>query len=522
MASGSISLSSSKAWRGKIAWSAEANTAGNYSRLYVCATMWKTDGYMTSSNSRTSGSITIDGTSYDLIGYQEFEDEVCIFEDTITIYHDDDGKKSVSISLSCNGQSGTSLSGYTLDGSGVAVLDTIYRSATLSVGDGTLGTEQTISVVSDSTSLKYTISYSCGSNSGTIVSKTTSKSIKWTPPLELATANTTGTSVSVKLTLTTYAGSTSIGTATATFNCAIPASVKPSFTVAFSDAAGYKDTYGVYLQMLSCLRIVVDATAPHGATVKTYKITANGETLTNADSTTSVLTKSGEITVRVSVTDSRNRTTQADYTVDVEAYSRPNVSQLAVLRCNSDGTANDQGGYVKVTYSATADALDSQNTVSYKLEYKKTSVSSYTVVNLTQYNNNFSISGQYIFAADTGSSYNVRLTATDKFIAVTKETTASTAATIMHYKADGRGIGLGKISEVVDAVDVGWDVHMNGNAVTGLGTPTDDTDAVPLGYLNDELADYLGVVLKTGQYGTAANRPAAGTRGRIYFQKVGS
>lgn len=289
----------------------------------------------------------------------------------------------------------------------------------------------------------------------------------------------------------------------------------------FSDAAGYKDTYGVYLQMLSCLRTVVTATAPHGATVKSYKIAANGETLTTADSTTGVLTQSGSITIRVSVTDSRNRTTEIEYTIDVDEYSRPNVSQLAVLRCNSDGTANDQGGYVKVTFSAGADSLDGQNTVSYKLEYKKTTATSYTVVNLTQYTGNFSISGKtYLFTADTGSSYDVRLTVTDKFIAVAKATTASTAATIMHYKANGRGIGLGKISEVDEAVDVGWDVHMNGKTVTGLSDPTDDSDAVPLGYLEETLAGYLGAILKTGQYGTTL--PAAGTPGRLFFKKVGS
>ena len=521
MAEGSIALDSAKAWEGSIYWKSTANTAGNYSSLYVYATMWKTDGWLTSSNSPTSGTITIDGTSYKLTGYQEFEDSVCIFEDTLTIYHDNDGKKSVSISLSCNGQANTSLSGYTLTGSGIAVLDTIHRSANLSVGNGTLGTEQTISVVSDSTSLKYTVSYSCGTKTGTIATKTSSKSIKWTPPLDLATANTTGTTVTVKLTLTTYSGSTSIGTASATFTCSIPDSVKPSFTVEFSDAAGYKDTYGVYLQMLSCLRTVVTATAPHGATVKAYKIAANGETLTTADSTTGVLTKSGSITVRVSVTDSRNRTTESEYTIDVDEYSRPNVSQLAVLRCNSDGTANDQGGYVKVTFSAGADSLDGQNTVAYKLEYKKTTATSYTVVNLTQYTGNFALSGKtYLFTADTGSSYNVRLTVTDKFIAVTKATTASTAATIMHYKANGRGIGLGKISEVDNAVDVGWDIHMNGKTVTGLPNPTDGTDAVPLGYLDETLAGYLGAILKTGQYGTTL--PAAGTPGRLFFKKVGS
>lgn len=131
MASGSISLSSSKAWSGEITWSSEAHIDGNYSTLYVVAKMWKTDGYLTSSNSPTSGTITINGTSYSLIGYQQFKDSVTIFEESLPISHNSGGKKTVSISLSCKGQPSTSLASATLAGSGNAVLDNIPRDVSL-------------------------------------------------------------------------------------------------------------------------------------------------------------------------------------------------------------------------------------------------------------------------------------------------------------------------------------------------------------------------------------------------------
>lgn len=494
MASGTIWLDSPKAWSGKIVWSSYADTAGNYSDVYIYASMWKTDGYLTSSNSPTNGTITIDGSTYGLIGYQQFEDEVCIFEDTIRIYHDSNGSKSIGISLSCNGQGGTSLSGYTLSGSGTAVLDTIVRSATLSVSDGTLGTEKTISIVSDSDSLTYTITYSCGSKSGTICTKSSSKSIKWTPPLALAEANTTGVNVSVKLSLTTYSGSISVGTDSKTIQCAIPASVKPSFTAEFTDAAKFKDNYGTYIQHLSKLHTVVSASSLYGATIKGYKITANGETFTTAESTTGVLTASGNITVQISVTDSRDRTTQTNYTINVTAYTLPAVTSLSIHRCDSTGKETDQGAYVQVTFSASADQFNSKNTVSYKLEYKKSSAYNYTVVNLTAYNNVFSISGKtYIFAADTGSSYDVRITVTDAFSAVSKSTTASTAATIMHLKANGKGLGLGKVAEVDNAVDVGWDFQMNSHTITGLADPKNDSDAVPKSYVSAQMANVISL-----------------------------
>ena len=474
--------------------------------------MWKTDGYLTSSNSPTNGTITIDGSTYGLIGYQQFEDEVCIFEDTIRIYHDSNGAKSISISLSCNGQGGTSLSGYTLSGSGTAVLDTIVRSATLSVSDGTLGTEKTISIVSDSDSLTYTITYSCGSKSGTICTKSSSKSIKWTPPLALAEANTTGANVSVKLSLTTYSGSISVGTDSKTIQCAIPASVKPSFTVEFTDAAKYKNTYGTYIQHLSKLHTVISASSLYGATIKGYKIVTNGETFTTAESTTGVLTSSGDITVQITVTDSRDRSTQSNYTINVTAYTLPSVTSLSIHRCDSTGKENDQGAYVQATFSASADPFNSKNTVSYKLEYKKSTAVSYTAVNLTQYKNVFSLSGKtYIFAADTGSSYDVRITVTDAFTSVTRSTTASTAATIMHLKANGKGLGLGKVAEVDDAVDVGWNMQMNGNAIRGLADPENDDDAVTKRFVSEQMGKVLSDVYPVGAIyiSTASTSPAS-------------
>lgn len=512
MASGTIWLDSPKAWSGKISWSSYADTAGNYSDVYIYASMWKTDGYLTSSNSPTNGTITIDGSTYGLIGYQQFEDEVCIFEDTIRIYHDSNGAKSISISLSCNGQGGTSLSGYTLSGSGTAVLDTIVRSATLSVSDGTLGTEKTISIVSDSDSLTYTITYSCGSKSGTICTKSSSKSIKWTPPLALAEANTTGANVSVKLSLTTYSGSISVGTDSKTIQCAIPASVKPSFTVEFTDAAKYKNTYGTYIQHLSKLHTVISASSLYGATIKGYKIVTNGETFTTAESTTGVLTSSGDITVQITVTDSRDRSTQSNYTINVTAYTLPSVTSLSIHRCDSTGKENDQGAYVQATFSASADPFNSKNTVSYKLEYKKSTAVSYTAVNLTQYKNVFSLSGKtYIFAADTGSSYDVRITVTDAFTSVTRSTTASTAATIMHLKANGKGLGLGKVAEVDDAVDVGWNMQMNGNAIRGLADPENDDDAVTKRFVSEQMGKVLSDVYPVGAIyiSTASTSPAS-------------
>lgn len=484
MASGTIDLTSSKAWSGEIKWESTINIAGNYSSVHIYASMWKTDGYLTSSNSYTSGTITVNGTSYNLTGYQEFKNEVCIFEKTIRIYHNDDGTKTIGISLTCKGQANTSLASATLSGSGSAVLDQIPRTSTLSAESGTLGTEQTLTIAKASSVLTHTIEYSCGEVSGTVVEKTSAESVKWTPPFELASANPIGASVTATLVLTTYSGDTAIGTHSINVFYTIGNELAPTFTVDFSDAAGYKDIYGDFIQLRSKLKIKVNPTTQYGATVKSCKISVNGETFTDLEAVASEIDLFGDIHVYVLIQDSRGKVAQDHFYAYFREYSLPRISSLTVKRCNSDGTSNDQGNYVQVKYTASATSLDNLNTVSYQLEYKKSTDSTFTVVNLTEFTNVFFINEEtYRFAADTGSSYNIQFTVTDAFGSVVKTTIASTAATIMHFKADGKGIGLGKVSEVKDSVDIGWDVYMNGKRVTGIGDPEENSDAVPKSFL---------------------------------------
>lgn len=196
--SGTISLTSSKAWRGSITWSATQDSINNYSTVYIHAQMWKTDGYLTSSNDYTDGTITIDGTSYELIGYQEFgktsDDKFTIYEDTLTFYHDSNGNKSVSISLTCNGQTSTSLSGIQLTGSGTASLtqiDRTYPTVTHSISNIT-SDGFTITVTSSAKANRFQYSIDGGS-SYTTFSTTADTSASYN-----VTGLTPGTSYSVR------------------------------------------------------------------------------------------------------------------------------------------------------------------------------------------------------------------------------------------------------------------------------------------------------------------------------------
>ena len=91
----------------------------------------------------------------------------------VTVSHNSDGTKSVSFSFSM--QIDITFSGSwigTVSASGSTSLTTIPRKSSLSVGNGTLNSSQTISISRASSSFAHTITYKCGSYSGTIANKT--------------------------------------------------------------------------------------------------------------------------------------------------------------------------------------------------------------------------------------------------------------------------------------------------------------------------------------------------------------
>lgn len=470
MASGSIDLTSSKAWAGKIAWSSTVNIGGNYSDVYVKATMRKTDGYLTSSNSYTSGTISIDGKQYNLKGYQEFKDEVIIFEDTIRVTHGGDGTKSITISLTCNGQADTALSGYQLKGNGVAVMDAVPRGSSLTVENGTLGVEMNITIEPKGLDFVHRLTFNVGNTyagyiAGSDTSYATATRLKWTPQLVFAQTNTTGVNISVKLTLRTYTSAgVYVGSVEKTITCAIPDSVRPSCSLEVNDATGYDRIYGNYVQGLSKIHFRVTSQTSYGSPIQVCEVNTGDSFHLAAEGTTSELLTGGSRTVTATVTDARGRTGSASQSLDVMPYAAPSVTALSVIRCDADGTENGQGKYVRINFSATASSLNNNNSVRYSLKYKPTTQeSNYTEVQLPDLNNIYAVNNYaYIFEATDSSSYDVIITAADNHKSATRSTSASTAFTFMDWHPTGTGIAFGKVSEKERTMEIAMHAEVQG------------------------------------------------------------
>ena len=173
----------------------------NTSNVTVKIYCWWTNGSY--NHTSKSGSLTIDGQKYSFSN--TFNDNSTtsggktLVTKTLDIEHNADGTKT----LECSAWYATGVSAGTLSISKSFTLDTIPRASSLTASSGTLNTAQTLTISRASSNFKHKITYSCGSASGYVAGSssafTTDTSISWTPPLSLASQNTTGTSVSVTL-----------------------------------------------------------------------------------------------------------------------------------------------------------------------------------------------------------------------------------------------------------------------------------------------------------------------------------
>lgn len=493
----------------KFSWSVSSQSIENN----TSTVSWKLQ-LIAGSSGRISSSapkdytIVVNGTTYSGTNYIGIENNATktLKSGTTVITHNADGSKSFSYSFKQEIDitfSGSHIG--TKSGSGTGVLDTIPRKSSLSASNGTLGTALTLTVDRKADAFTHTITYECGSASGTVCTKSSSTSISFTPPLSLASQNTTGTSVSITFTIETFNGSTSIGTNTKTITCSIPASAKPSCSLTVTDAMGYYDTYGGFIKGLSKFKVVVTPETSYSSAIASYKTTANGATYNAASFTTGVIKTAGTLSINATVTDKRGRSGSTSKSLTVLDYAAPNISKLTVKRCNADGTENDQGGYVKATFSASVTSLGSKNTATYTLRYQAATAAEPTTISLDNIKNSYSVTDySYIFAADTESSYNVEVKVADAFGSAGKSTSASTAFTLMHWLASGLGMAIGKISELAGVFDIGLKTRFNGGILHPvLKAETDLNDILtPNTYVGENVSinNYANCPLTSGTF----------------------
>ena len=409
----------------------------------------------------------------------------------INVAHNDDGTKtitaanisaSIDIALSAAGPGPMSLTA-----SSNWTLTTIARKSTLSnFGNGTLGSDRTMTVNTASNSFTHTLTYTCGTASGTMFTKQAASSItKYNFPITLASQNTKGTTVSVTVNLETFSGNTSLGSNSYTVTMTIPNNntTKPSMgniTTGEPSGQNHLSVYGGYIQNISRMSVSFSPTGYAGASITSSSIKIGNMFTysTNSKSSTDILTTYGTITITATATDSRGFSNTKTTTITVLQYEPPIFSRVSLTRCDTSGNPLENGtkGYLRFILKWYGNLKIPTNTVTLRSYYRKSTASSWTAgsthtpenIDANQFGTEENLAN-YNFTADTNYSWYAYLTATDNFTTVTTPiVNMPSAAAYLKMDPVNNALSIGTAESSSNTFRVGWNSKFNNSInVTG-------------------------------------------------------
>lgn len=356
---------------------------------------------------------------------------------TSAITHNSDGTKSVSFEAEIDAAS----YGVSASKSGTFTMSSIPRKSTVSAKNANIGSATTITISRASSAFTHTLTYSFGSLSGTIVTKTTSTSVSWTLPDSFYTQIPNAKTGTVTITCTTYNGNTSLGSNTCTLTAsAVENTAKPTVTATVEDIntttiALTGDSSKLVLNA-STARIVVTTTLNKSAgSISSVKINN-----VNAGSTSSITKDYSNIstgTFTIVVTDSRGYSTTITLTPSVVNYI-PLTLNAQIFRpspTTGEISLNYNGNYFN------GDFGNETNTLTVSYQYKLTTDSTYTTgsvdISPTISNNTYSKNTTSLGSIFTyTNAYNFIITVTDKIKSVSYSTVVNKGEPVLYWGED--------------------------------------------------------------------------------------
>ena len=409
----SIYGSYSRGWRLRLDYSISQNIAANTSTISMTLYVYDGTGYSQNESSGEAYYI-IQGEKRWSPYYYGSTGWYTLGSKTITIKHNADGTGRVTLSGEWDCGFDSSHTPRHLTVSGTVTLPTIPRVSTLSFGKFTMGRPGRITIKREAGGFTETMTYTFGRASGTIASKTGAGYVDWTPPLSLANQIPNAPSGAGEITLTTYNGSTAIGSKRYPFTATVPSDAAPSITAAISQQEQIA-ALGIYVQNQSRLQVALTGTAKYGATIKSYSGTVSGAAFSQQKFTAD-LPQAGSVTVAYGCKDSRGFSANGSQTIKVLPWSAPSVTAIKAGRCTADGTADPLGDHATVTFSAEISPLANKNTAVYTLKYRPVGSTSWQTLPISTAAGDYAPSGaSIIIPVDTGTAYDILVEAEDRF-----------------------------------------------------------------------------------------------------------
>lgn len=304
---------------------------------------------------------------------------------TQTIKHNTDGTRSFTAYIEGGLYVWAPANAY---GTKSFTLDTIPRASTISATSVNIGSQTTITVKKATTAFTHTITYKFGSLTGTIATKSSTASIKWTVPTTFYAEIPNAKSGTCTLTCTTYNGSTSLGSKTATFTCTAAESLcKPLLAPVIEDIN--EDTVVLtgdssrLVRYYSKVNTQVNPTVRNSATLKSVSTKHDGKTTNTGQSTfDNVSTNVFEF----SATDSRGYTSTQRLEPHMVNYIKPTCI-ISNTEFTTDGVIKFKikGSYFKGSFGAEENVLS----IRYRYKTKSGTYTDWLFIDSTRESNSY-------------------------------------------------------------------------------------------------------------------------------------
>lgn len=463
----------------RIKWSTNSQSvANNSSNVTVGVYLVVPTNYTTTSTMR--GSYTVNGSTINInrASQKYAAGEHWLAGSNFTIYHNNDGTKSFNMSATVT--SGWTTLGTMPTASGSGTLNTIARASQPSINtypnnspDFNIGDTITIHMNRASDSFTHTVVFNYGSTSVTVATGVTNNCTFDTSTIANAlyalipNANVYSNTISV----TTYNGSTNIGTKTCPYNAKV-VNANPTFNAAYLDTNSAVTAVTTNNQLIvrnkSTLRInISSAAAQKSATLASASCVILGQTVSATLSGSSVALNVGTIntsqdtTAAVTVTDSRGNTTTKNLTINVADWQAP-TAIITLQRHNNYYSETD------VTVDADYSSVDSKNAITIKARTQKQGESSWSAYSTLQDN------VTSVLTLDNEYAWNIQVLLTDSLGgSTTYNLTLSRGMPIVFFDRGKSSTGFNMFPQYDQSVEVSGRLFVQNQDIldkfTGIG-----------------------------------------------------
>ena len=455
------------------------DVTNNSSRVSWRATIDRDGAYRTWTYGNISNlSVWLNGSSvhsshpdYDTSG-----EEVTLASGEVTVPHNSDGTKTLSVWASFDPNNGvhgniTISTNYTLD--------SIPRSTQISSFEGNrnLGSLHTIIFNRKVNSFTHQVWYRVFGSDWIDLGKNHTTSVSFTPSLDLARYLPKSSSGTMDICIRTYNGTTQIGSDFYSngwkFN--IPDSVRPTFSgvslVETTSAVRQILTGNNFLQIMSNIQVNFNnASGAYGSTIQAFhaELVGKNSAVNENGGKLGMMNFNGSATVRAWVTDTRGKQSNVqDVSINVIEYYGPSIN-FSVQRTRQNPAiiqalrnakvapitvGGTQKNIMQITFSVAP-----LNTTNFT-EDRGSASGTFTTISLLT-NSSANLVGTY----GPDKSYIVKAKIQDRFTSTEFSATVATESVVLHYDKDGR-LGVGKIVEqgTPGSIDARGNIYAGGD-----------------------------------------------------------